>query len=90
MALAGACKYSIGWKAKNDKKLVFTTNRKEVIGIVLSAEKTKNVVLINNIFESLSEKGKIMMIAYSSALRDKEIADKRAEQAAEPPALVVK
>ena len=69
---------------------MFTTNRKEVIGIVLSAEKTKNVVLINNIFESLSEKGKIMMIAYSSALRDKEIADKRAEQAAEPPALVVK
>lgn len=58
--------------------------------IMLSAEKTKNVVLINNIFESLSEKGKIMMIAYSSALRDKELADKRAEQAAEPLALVAK
>lgn len=57
---------------------------------MLSAEKTKNVVLINNIFESLSEKGKIMMIAYSSALRDKELADKRAEQAAEPLALVAK
>ncbi len=53
---------------------------------MLSAKKTKNVVLINNIFESLSEKGKIMMIAYSSALRDKEIADKRAEQAADSPA----
>ncbi len=52
-----------------------------------SMEKIKNVELINNIFESLSETGKIMVIAYSSALKDKQLADKRAQQTVEPPEL---
>lgn len=52
-----------------------------------SMEKIKNVELINNIFESLSETGKIMVIAYSSALKDKQLADKRAQPTVEPPEL---
>ena len=64
--------------------------RKEVREIMLSMEKSKNVELINNIFESLSETGKIMVIAYSSALKDKQLADKRAHPAAEPLEIVPK
>lgn len=53
-----------------------------------SMEKSKNVELINNIFQNLSETGQIMVITYSGALMDAQLADKRTQPEAEPPALV--
>lgn len=58
--------------------------------MLTSMEKSKNVELINNIFESLSETGKIMVLTYSSALRDTQLADKRVQPAAEQLELVAK
>lgn len=44
---------------------------------------------INQIFESLSEQGKIMVFTYSNAIRDKEIADMQTrQQASKEPELV--
>lgn len=44
---------------------------------------------INQIYESLSERGKIMVFTYSNAIRDKEIADMQTrQQAAKEPELV--
>ncbi len=51
---------------------------------MINIEKSKNVKLINDIFENLSEKGQIMMITYSSALMDAQLADKRPQKTAEP------
>lgn len=55
-----------------------------------SMEKSKNVELINNIFQNLSETGQIMVITYSGALMDAQLADKRAQPETEPPALAAK
>lgn len=55
-----------------------------------SMEKSKNVERINNIFQNLSEMGQIMVITYSGALMDAQLADNRAKQAAKPPELVMK
>lgn len=53
-----------------------------------SMEKSKNVELINNIFQNLSETGQIMVITYSGALMDAQLADKRTRPTAESLALV--
>lgn len=42
---------------------------------ILSEQDIEEGKMINSIFESLSEKGKVMATAYLSALRDKEMLD---------------
>lgn len=53
-------------------------------------EKIQDTRKFGEYFSELPEQGQIMVMTYLSALRDKELADKRAQQAAEPPALMAK
>ena len=66
-----------------------TTTGKEVTGMLGTKEKKQDADNIYMIYKELSEQGKIMMLAYSTAIRDKELADMGARQIAERPELAV-
>ena len=44
------------------------------------AEKKKDIERLNAIYERLSEKGRIMMLTYSTAISDKEMADQQEDE----------
>lgn len=47
------------------------------VSMSTEVEKKKDIERLNAIYERLSEKGKIMLLAYSTGMSDKEMADKQ-------------
>lgn len=46
---------------------------------VAAEEKHRDIEKLNAIYEKLSETGRIMMLTYSTAISDKEMADRQAK-----------